>query len=270
MKLRLDLAGRAYHVRQPGHDISIHLAFDGPQPNTYGVAKASAQVYRSGGWVGDTREGGSCNFETYTLTPHCNGTHTECVGHITEARLHLPWHLREALIPASLISITPVSPAETADAYAPALDPADRLIDAASLTRALADVPDDFCKAVVIRTLPNPEAKRGRDYMQDTPAFFSIDAMRYLVGRGMSHLLTDLPSVDRLFDEGRLSAHHVFWGMEAGSHTANADRAGATITEMIFVPDSLPDGPYLLNLQTAPFLADAAPSRPFLYHLELI
>lgn len=268
MKLRLDLAGQAYHVRQPGHDISIYLAFDGPQPNTYGVAKASAQAYRSGGWVGDTREGGSCNFATYTLTPHCNGTHTECVGHITQARLHLPAHLHEALIPARLISVTPVAPDASADTYAPALDPGDRLIDRASLVTALADVPDDFCQAIVIRTLPNSESKRSRDYMQETPAFFSIDAMRYLVERGMQHLLTDLPSVDRLFDEGRLSAHHVFWGMEAGSQDANPDRSAATITELVYVPDSLPDGPYLLNLQTAAFLADAAPSRPFLYHLD--
>jgi kynurenine formamidase len=268
MKLRLDIAGQSYHVRQPGHDISVHLAFDGPQPNTYGVAAATAQAYRSGGWVGDVRAGGSCNFETYTLTPHCNGTHTECVGHITEARLHLPLHLREALIPATLVSVTPVSPAETADAYQPALAPGDRLIDAASLARALDGVHDDFCQAIVLRTVPNDDSKRSRDYMQHSPAFFSIDAMRYLVERGMQHLLTDLPSVDRLFDEGRLSAHHVFWGMEAGSHSANPDRLAATITELVYVPDSLRDGPYLLNLQTAAFLADAAPSRPFLYLLD--
>jgi hypothetical protein len=270
MKLQAQVAGQHYQVRLPGHDISIHLAFDGPQPNTYGVAKASASAYRNGGWVGDTREGGSCNFATYTLTPHCNGTHTECVGHIALERLQLPHHLREALVPAWLLSITPVSPAETEDAYTPALNPDDRLIDAAGLARALAAVPDDFCQAVVIRTLPNSPDKCSRDYMDVPPAFFSIDAMRYLVARGMQHLLTDLPSVDRLFDEGRLSAHHVFWGMAPGSHTPEAGRAMATITELVFVPDEVADGPYLLNLQTAPFLADAAPSRPFLYPLDLI
>jgi len=36
------------------------------------------------------------------------------------------------------------------------------------------------------------------------------------------------------------------------------------MTELINVPDDVPDGRYLLNLQIAPFEADAAPSRPVL------
>jgi hypothetical protein len=38
-----------------------------------------------------------------------------------------------------------------------------------------------------------------------------------------------------------------------------------TVTELIYAPDPIPDGHYLLNLQVAPLLADAAPSRPVLY-----
>jgi hypothetical protein len=40
-----------------------------------------------------------------------------------------------------------------------------------------------------------------------------------------------------------------------------------TITEMIYVRDEVADGLYLLNLQIAPFVSDAAPSRPLLYPL---
>jgi len=36
----------------------------------------------------------------------------------------------------------------------------------------------------------------------------------------------------------------------------------ATITEMVFVDDSIADGLYLLNLQVASLRNDAAPSRP--------
>jgi hypothetical protein len=40
-------------------------------------------------------------------------------------------------------------------------------------------------------------------------------------------------------------------------------RLEATITEMIYVPDNVADGSYLLNLQIAS--NDASPSKPVLY-----
>jgi len=39
----------------------------------------------------------------------------------------------------------------------------------------------------------------------------------------------------------------------------------STITELIYVPNEIDDGPYLLNLQIAPFTSDASPSRPLLF-----
>jgi hypothetical protein len=48
----------------------------------------------------------------------------------------------------------------------------------------------------------------------------------------------------------------------------NADaRLDCTITEMIFVPNEVKDGSYLLNLQMAPFENDASPSKPILYKI---
>src|SRR5215218_3551342 len=84
-------------------DISIPLRFNGPQPNAYNVDAAASIPCRSGDMVGDTRLGGSVNFEQYTLIPHCNGTHTECVGHITHARISVHNSLKDAFVPASLI-----------------------------------------------------------------------------------------------------------------------------------------------------------------------
>jgi len=40
-----------------------------------------------------------------------------------------------------------------------------------------------------------------------------------------------------------------------------------TITELIYVPNSVTDGEYLLELQVAAFENDASPSRPVLYNI---
>jgi arylformamidase len=93
--------------------------------------------------------------------------------------------------------------------------------------------------------------------------------MQFLASLHPDHLLVDMPSVDRLFDEGKLNNHHIFWALKAGSHDlATAAIPRQTITEMIYVPDQVPDGKYLLNLQIAPFMSDAAPSRPVIYALK--
>jgi hypothetical protein len=46
---------------------------------------------------------------------------------------------------------------------------------------------------------------------------------------------------------------------------AAATRASATITELAFIPDSLPDGAGLLQLQVPALSGDAVPSRPLFY-----
>ena len=107
--------------------------------------------------------------------------------------------------------------------------------------------------------------------MEKPSAFFSLQAMQLIREAGVQHLLVDMPSVDRLFDEGKLSTHHLFWEITGdGSGQLDGERMYRTITEMVFVPDHLSDGPYLLNLQVAPFLSDAAPSRPYLFDLNAI
>ena len=65
-------------------DISIPLKFNGEQPNIFNTKRAESGAYEADGFVGDTRQGSGCNFEQLTLVPHCNGTHTECIGHITK------------------------------------------------------------------------------------------------------------------------------------------------------------------------------------------
>ena len=244
-------------------DLSIPIHFNGEQPNTYGVDRASSAPYKDGQFIGDRRKNGPCNFETYHITPHCNGTHTECIGHITKERIDVLSSLKDVMIPSYLISI---KPEPTDESYSPDLKKEDLLITKELLQKKLNGVSKYFLRGLIIRTLPNLERKKSQDYMQHTPAFFSIDAMNYIREIGVQHLLVDIPSVDRLFDDGILSAHNIFW--ETREKKYNPKTKNKTITEMIFVENTILDGIYLLNIQIPAFVADAAPSRPIIFEIN--
>lgn len=252
-------------ISRPIH-ISIPLDFHGSQANAYNVQRATAEALRTDAMIGDTRLGGSCNFEVYTLVPHCNGTHTECIGHLTDERVSIHETLRDTLIPATLVSVTPVPATMCDESYIPEERSSDFLLTAASLQRVIEDTPISFLSALIIRTMPNGPDKKFRDWDAHPAPFFSLEAMRLIAVSGIRHLLTDVPSLDRASDEGKLSAHRCYWALPAEGHalpdTARRDR---TVTELVYVPDSVPDGLYLLNLQIANFTADAAPSRPVLF-----
>ncbi len=95
----------------------------------------------------------------------------------------------------------------------------------------------------------------------------SEEAAIFIRESEIQHLLIDLPSVDREHDEGKLLAHKAFWNV-MDTHNLNSDaRFEATITEMIFVPNEIHDGNYLLNIQIASFENDASPSKPILYKI---
>jgi arylformamidase len=123
-------------------------------------------------------------------------------------------------------------------------------------------------RALAIRTLPNTDDKRARDYALASPPYLSREAAQLLVSRGILHLIVDVPSLDRTHDEGRLTAHRIFFGLPPGSiQLRAAARVDATVTEFAFIPDELPDGPYLLGIQVPALAGDAVPSRPLLYPL---
>ena len=259
----LEFNGRRYHA-DAWTDISIPLRFNGVQPNAYGTARAASEPVRAGSLIGDTRQGGSCNFEEYRFIPHCNGTHTECVGHITDERISVAECLGQPLFEALIVSVTPEKPGLFSDRYAVAISETDRIITKAALREALIaanGVMPGSCDALVVRTLPNPAKKLAQEYIEDVPAFFSNDAVELMVELGVKHLVTDIPSIDRMFDEGTLSNHRIFWKMEAGAKTASAYSRSRTVTEFAYIPDAVPDGRYLLNIQIPPFVSDAAPSR---------
>jgi kynurenine formamidase len=252
-----------------GIDISIPMDFYGAQPNAYGVEKATAEIYKSGELIGDTRKGGSCNFEKYSLIPHCNGTHTECVGHISFDRIFVNGILKESFIPVTVITVNPVLAVDSNEKYIPDINPDDYFITKAEINKSINDSNNAFLKGLIIRTLPNDKGKKNRNYMKEPPPFFSNDAMDLILSLGINHLLVDMPSVDRALDEGKLTNHHIFWNVPKGSHEVDVLNCSLnTITEMIYVDNGVNDGQYLLNLQIASFQADASPSRPLLYKIK--
>jgi arylformamidase len=238
--------------------LAVALDFSGPQPSFFGAPPATATALRSGSFIGDIAQGGSCRCSTLSVTPHCNGTHTECVGHVVAEAVSVHDVAREAWLAARVVTVTP----DTTFAGG-------ARITARQIERALGGSP--VPRALVVRTLPNPASKATHPYLPDAiPPSFDEDAVRWLVERHCRHLVVDLPSIDRA-DDASLKGHRVFWGLPPGSRRlADSTRPDATITELAYIADSIVDGPYLLNLQVAPFASDAAPSRPVLFPLAAV
>lgn len=270
MKMKTTLGGQVYDVDLTCEEsLAIKLEFGGAQPNHFGAPKAQSNTLETGGFVGDTRRGGSCNVSELRLIPHCNGTHTETVHHVCNQPVFVSEVLRQAFFPATLVSLTPVVATTTDDSYRPALEAEDKVITRRMLEAQLETVPDELLQALIARTLPNGVWKKSCQYGEDyTPPFFTLDAAHYLVKRNVEHLLVDMPSVDRMFDDGRLSVHREFWHLPQEGHAADDQTwKHKTITEMVYIADHVADGLYLLNLQTPAFDHDAAPSRPLIYPL---
>jgi kynurenine formamidase len=135
----------------------------------------------------------------------------------------------------------------------------DRVIERRQLEEHISEGEVD---ALLIRTLPNDSSKLIRNYSGTNPPFLSEEAASWLNETGIRHLLLDLPSVDREEDDGALAAHKAFWGYP--EHV----REDCTITELIYVPEHVPDGLYLLNIQIAGFEIDVSPSKPILYAIK--
>ncbi len=232
-------------------DISIPLKFNEQGPNCFYAPWAEAAPVIAGDFVGDTTKGGAVNFKNVKLNPHGNGTHTECVGHISKASYYVNECLKKYVFLARVISVWPEKQ-----------DNGDRVITMQSLEGAMAVDEANQAEALIVRTLPNKEDKCWRNYSGTNPVYFSEESIRYIVDKGFNHLLVDLPSVDREEDGGALKAHKAFW-----QYPENV-RKDCTITELIFVNEQIQDGLFLLHLQIAPFQLDASPSKPTVYQLD--
>lgn len=233
-------------------DISIPLSNTDANPIAWYLDKPEIKPVVFGDWTGSVKEGASTNFNTIVFNPHGHGTHTECLGHITKEFYSINQCLKQFFYFAKLVSVEPEVQGE------------DFVIGKNQLEVLLRG---EVVGALIIRTLPNLETKQHQNYSNSNPPYLSEEAAIFIRESGIQHLLIDLPSVDKEHDEGKLLAHKAFWNVK-DVNNLNADaRLNCTITEMIFVPDNVPDGNYLLNLQIASFENDASPSKPILYKI---
>ncbi|MBT0606805.1 cyclase family protein [Aequorivita echinoideorum] len=227
-------------------DISIVLKDSEKNPLAWYLEKPSIEPVKMGDWTGKVSEGASVNFNTIQFNPHAHGTHTECFGHISKEFHSINESLKTFFFLAEVITVTPENFRE------------DEIISEEIIKKALAAKSPE---ALVIRTLPNNSKKKEKHWSDSNWPFLHEKAALFLRNIGVKHLLIDLPSVDKERDEGKLLAHKAFWNYPENP------RKVCTITEMIYVPEHITDGAYLLNLQITSFENDASPSKPVLYKI---
>jgi kynurenine formamidase len=225
-------------------DISIPMRASKSNVNAWYIDEPTIEAVTFEDDIISVAAGAAVNFNTIQFNPHAHGTHTECVGHITEEVHSINQNLKQFFFLAEVITVAPERMGE------------DTVISKAQLQFALGNKKRD---AIIIRTMPNTKDKYSRQYSNTNWTYLQEDAIRFLVKKRIKHLLIDLPSIDREEDGGELSAHKAFWGFNGKL------RKDATITELIYVPNTVEDGEYFLNLQIAPFENDATPSKPILY-----
>lgn len=245
MKTSIELNRKTYQtdLSKP-LDISIGLRGDEKNPVAWYLDAPKINPVKDGDFIGKVSEGASVNFNNIQFNPHAHGTHTECVGHISREFYSINQTLKTFFFFAKLISVGPETKGE------------DKVISEAILKEK---IQPKATEALIIRTLPNFREKQTKKYSHTNWPYLSEEASVYLRNSGVKHLLIDLPSVDKEKDGGKLLAHKAFWNYPKNT------RFDATITELVYIPNSIEDGNYLLNLQIASFENDASPSKPVLY-----
>ncbi|MDG1715891.1 cyclase family protein [Lacinutrix sp.] len=228
-------------------DISMSLRASNKNANAWYIDAPKIEPVKVDQWIASVKEGAAINFNNILFNPHAHGTHTECVGHITEKFYSINKCLKQFMFTAEVITVAPEQVGE------------DKVISKKQIQFLLKRISP---QALVIRTMPNTKDKKSRHYSNTNWPYLTEEAAVYIREKGILHLLIDLPSVDKEKDDGQLLAHKAFWDVNGNIRTE------ATITEFIYVPNKVLDGSYILNLQIAPFENDATPSKPVLYKID--
>lgn len=256
-------------------------------PNCYYAEEPTFETIRfEGTFIGSVAEGGVCNYQRVSLTPHGNGTHTECYGHLNNQEknnITINECLKTFWFVARLITLEPTKITDTDLKNAEfselkeIAEAGDEVILKKNLEKKWNELEKEntednnsiLYEALLIRTLPNSDDKKTRQYSRQNPPYLEPSIGKFLAQKNINHLLLDLPSVDREWDKGKLSVHKGFWNIltKDNKNDFSQVRKNATITELIFVDNEIKDGFYLLNLQIPSLEIDAVPSKPVLYEI---
>ena len=258
MKLTLEKDGRRYSFQtEKGMDLSISMNPKGPR--AWYVEPMRIEPVRTEQFLGSVAEGGDVNFRDVYFNPHGHGTHTENVGHIIDTDVPVVRSIGSSHYMAKLVTVVLMRQDALQDSTKDVTQDAEQgdwVVNEESLAGFDLNV-----EALIIRTKPNDHSKTNRQYSGTNFPYLTTGAMQRIIDAGVQHLLVDLPSVDREEDGGALAAHHLFWNVPVEPNFQK------TITELIYIPNEIADGMYVLNLQVSNFANDAAPSRPMLFDL---
>lgn len=233
-------------------DISLVIESNKNNPIAWYLNAPKIEPVVSDNWTGSVAKGASTNFNNIYFNPHGHGTHTECLGHITQDFYSINSCLKNFFSTALLVSISPEKMNN------------DWVITKNQIEKAIGNEEFD---SLIIRTLPNEETKKSTKYSHTNPPYLQEEAAHFIRNKNIQHLLIDLPSVDKEHDGGLLAAHKAFWNVTDVKNLNSDARKEATITELIFVPNEIEDGKYILNLMIASFKNDATPSKPIIYKI---
>jgi len=231
-----------------GVDLSIESDFSGTAPIFYNADQPKVEPECSDDFIGDLKQGGSCNVPIVSLNIHCTGTHTECISHVFDSNDKISDHCPKGLVPACIITIEPERSSVIKESYHG--DISDDLLLTKNAIRKKISTSHD---ALIIRTHPNDRSKLSRNYDEQPAPFFTNDAIEYINELDVKHLLVDTPSIDKADDGGLLGNHRRFF------------KQGKTISELLFIPDALQDGFGFLQFQIPNWSLDSAPSRPIFF-----
>ncbi|MEL6820618.1 MAG: cyclase family protein, partial [Calditrichota bacterium] len=152
MKVDLHISGRSYNA-----DLSKPLDISLPAGDVkcFHAPDFAAEPLVSGDFIGSVKEGAPVNFFNVRINPHGNGTHTECIGHITEANESIHQLLDSYHFPARLVSV-PLKKLKNGD----------QVVSIKALQTAC---PEKLPEALILRTLPNSDDKMRKDYSDTNP-----------------------------------------------------------------------------------------------------
>ena len=269
-----------FDPKKPLH-LAIELMAGDENPNCYYAENPVFQTIKADNFIGNVAQGGSCNYQKIMLTPHGNGTHTECYGHISaHENATVSKCFNENLFLAQLVTLTPkpiilTEKSTQKNTTNSNVDSNDFVVTFEDFLVSLEGKNIAEIEAIIIRTLPNGSDKKTKKYSDTNPPYLDFRICKYLADNNITHLLLDLPSVDKEIDGGELKAHHAFWQITNNQEDDNKNqqqistniRKNTGITEMIFVDNEIKNGLYLLDLQILRMNIDAVPSKPILYEL---
>ena len=86
-------------------DISIPMRASKSNVNAWYLEEPKIEPVKDGEWIATVKDGACINFNNIFFNPHAHGTHTECVGHITETVHSINKNLKQFFFFAEVVTV---------------------------------------------------------------------------------------------------------------------------------------------------------------------